>query len=292
MLTDTSPEAEKIQTRLFAEAGPVRRAALALSHSRMVIGLARRGLLRARPARSSAAFRRTIVWAHYDNLLAEQVGRDERERELEPPDLTKAIAPAAAALRQLGVAYAVGGSVASSTHGVPRSTVEADLVAALRPEHAAPLAALLADKFYLDEQSIREAIARGGAFNLIHQPTMLKVDVFILGARAYDRVAFGRRREEALEDQTGAPRFPMVSPEDMVLAKLEWYRAGGEVSERPWTDLQGVLKVQGDRLDLPYLRRWAAEIHVDDLLERAIIECAHYLRPTEAIEGGDDDANG
>ena len=63
-----------------------------------------------------------------------------------------------------------------------------------------------------------------------------------------------------------------ASPEDTVLAKLEWYRKGGEVSDRQWRDLLGVLKVQGETLDRAYLDHWAGELDVSDLLHRALEE--------------------
>ncbi len=64
----------------------------------------------------------------------------------------------------------------------------------------------------------------------------------------------------------------VATPEGTILAKLEWYRIGGEVSERQWRDVLGILEVQGDRLDFVYLRQWAKELKVSDLLERALIE--------------------
>jgi len=64
----------------------------------------------------------------------------------------------------------------------------------------------------------------------------------------------------------------IVSPEDIILAKLEWYRLGGEVSDRQWRDVLGVLKTRAGELDLDYLRKWAGELKVNDLLERALDE--------------------
>ena len=62
------------------------------------------------------------------------------------------------------------------------------------------------------------------------------------------------------------------SPEDIILAKLELYRLGGEVSERQWRDILGVLKTCSGELSLEYLRKWANELKVSDLLERALKE--------------------
>ena len=64
----------------------------------------------------------------------------------------------------------------------------------------------------------------------------------------------------------------MSSAEDIILAKLEWYRLGGESSERQWGDILGILEIQGDQLDYDYLRHWSTELRVTDLLERALSE--------------------
>jgi hypothetical protein len=185
----------------------------------------------------------------------------------------EALQRVADALRQLGVEYYIGGSIASVVHGIPRSTVDIDLVAEIRREHARPLAQALGEDFYAEEQMIRDAIARGGSFNLIHLPTMYKVDVFVARGRPFDRSARGRAAEHC--PVPGDPRrFPVASAEDVILSKLEWYRAGGEISERQWTDVIGVMKIQSNHLDWDYLRRWAAELEVADLLDRARREAA------------------
>lgn len=80
-----------------------------------------------------------------------------------------------------------------------------------------------------------------------------------------------RARPESLEDKPGARRFLVASPEDTLLAKLEWFRAGGEVSDRQWADV-GVLKTGAPHLEYVYLRRWSAALEVGELLERALLE--------------------
>jgi hypothetical protein len=187
------------------------------------------------------------------------------------PDLLAALAPVLRVLARLGVRHFVGGSIASSAHGVARASVDADVVAELAAAHVEPFVAALRESYYVPEERIRDAVARKASFNLIHLDTMLKVDVFVSKDRPFDRRAFERSRSTAIEGASGAT-LPVSSAEDTVLAKLEWYRRGGEVSERQWTDVLGVLQAGTGDLDLPYLRRGSAELGVDDLLTRALDE--------------------
>ena len=187
--------------------------------------------------------------------------------------------PADAFLRVLGVLgrmeipYLVGGSIASSIHGISRPTMDADLVADLKADQVDEFASLLHRDFYADAPMIREALARGRSFNLIHYATTFKIDIFPLRSDQYSRVSFARRTfEESLSFGPEPIECAVATAEDTILRKLEWYRAGGETSERQWNDLRGVVQVSGHTLDREYLRRWAKHLRVDDLLERLLAE--------------------
>src|SRR5665213_1635336 len=96
-------------------------------------------------------------------------------------------------LDRMEIPYEIGGSVASSTHGVPRTTLDVDLVVDLKPEQIDGFAAQLQDAFYADPILIREAFERGRAANLIHTGTAWKFDLFPLRKDEYSRTEFGRR---------------------------------------------------------------------------------------------------
>lgn len=98
-----------------------------------------------------------------------------------------------------------------------------------------------------------------------------KVDVFIPRPRPFLQSQLIRAQKQTFTFATEvSARF--ASPEDTILSKLEWYRLGGEVSDRQWRDVLGVLKTRAGELDLAYLRQWARELEVSDLLERALGE--------------------
>jgi len=172
-------------------------------------------------------------------------------------------------LERFQIRYLIGGSFASAIHGVARMTAGVDLVVDLNLSDVDPLARELGSEFYVDAEAIRDAVRRRQSFSLIHLATMFKVNIFVFKRRPFDDVQFERRKRYAVSRDPEQHAF-VATPEDNILAKLESYRLGGEISDRQWGDVQSVLKTQHGRLDLEYLRHWARELGVADLLEHAL----------------------
>jgi hypothetical protein len=173
---------------------------------------------------------------------------------------------AAGALERAGVGYFLGGSLASSFQGEPRATNDIDLVVDLAESQVDPLAAALGPDFDLDAVALRRAARERGSWNVIHLPTVTKVDLFVLGTSPFDRSEFERRQR--VEVRSGRSLF-LKSAEDTVLRKLLWHRAGGGVSDRQWRDLVEVLRISREVLDGAYLDTWAVRLDLVAPLARA-----------------------
>src|SRR3569623_18620 len=172
------------------------------------------------------------------------------------------------ALNSLGISYALGGSMASSLLGIPRFTQAADLMVEPFQAREALLADSFGPEYYLSVPAIIEANKNRGSFNVINFTTGFKADLFVQKDRPFDQSAMNRRMAVGFRDSPGEP-IDVLAAEDVILFKLEWYRLGGETSDRQWTDILGLLRVQAAKLDERYLERWASELRVNALLLRA-----------------------
>ena len=175
------------------------------------------------------------------------------------------------ALESCGVPYTIGGSLASSFSGEPRFTQDVDVLVSLQLPQVDPLIARLGAPFYADADAIRRAIAQRSSVNLIHISTYIKVDLFVAGGSALDDGQLRRRQRRQVAANPDAFAY-FHSHEDILLQKLLWYRAGGEVSDRQWRDAQAIVLKQGARLDLAYLRTTATGAGLLDLLDRILDE--------------------
>lgn len=171
-------------------------------------------------------------------------------------------------LERIGIPYHVGGSVASSAHGMYRASADIDFVIDPTSEQLELLACALEAEYYLSRPAMAEAFARRSAFNAIHNVTSFKLDFFLKGTDPFDSEELRR----SITQEVGSdPRhsIQIKSAEDTILRKLQWYRDGGSVSDRQWQDVLAILASMRGSLDEAHLDRWARELGVTDLLDEA-----------------------
>ncbi|MBN1361655.1 MAG: nucleotidyltransferase [Sedimentisphaerales bacterium] len=176
-------------------------------------------------------------------------------------------------LDTLGIPYAIGGSLASSAYGPMRFTQDADITVQPFPSLAEEFYHRVKDEFYVSEQAMRQALSTRGSFNVIHFETSFKIDLFVQGSSEFDQQLLARSRMVRLAE-AGPRECRVVSPEDIILLKLRWFRETEGTSEHQWGDVLEVLAVQKHALDYGYLTRWAERIGLQELLNRALAEAS------------------
>jgi hypothetical protein len=168
------------------------------------------------------------------------------------------------ALEGVGIEYMITGSIASSLQGEPRLTHDIDLVVAIQKSSVDSLIkAFPPPDFYLDKNSMLDAIDEQSTFNMIYVREGSKVDFWMLKDEPFDRSRFPRRY---VEEFMGI-RMYVSSPEDTILAKLKWAEESGG-SEKQFVDALRVYEVQSERLDKAYLEFWVEQLDVQSLWEQ------------------------
>jgi hypothetical protein len=224
--------------------------------------------------RQMGAIYETAQMLHQVGLQARGITQGEK-----PPTMTasnenlRVVQEVIAVLDQLGIVYALGGSWASSLLGKMRFTHDADLTAEPFPGREAVFCSSFGSDYYISLRAVQQAVRQRGSFNIIHTLNGFKVDLFIRKDRPFEKSLMNRRFAFTLPDSAGQT-IQCISPEDLILVKLEWYRLGGEAAQQQLLDVRGVLEIQADRLDQAYLDRWAADLGVADLLARVRNESA------------------
>jgi hypothetical protein len=164
-----------------------------------------------------------------------------------------------------GIPYAITGSIASNLWGIPRTTHDVDIVILLRDANVADVLKAFAREYYVSEAAVRDAVARGGMFNVIDSRKSLKADFWISTNDPFNRKMLERRRR--VEIVPGREAF-VGTAEDVLLHKLVWHQI--TPSERQLADAAGIAAVQAGSLDLDYLRQWARKQGTADLLEEVL----------------------
>jgi len=172
-------------------------------------------------------------------------------------------------LEKLNIAYAIGGSVASSIYGQVRFTQDVDLSVAAFENQIEAFCRAIEAGFYVNFDAVKQAHVNASSFNVIHLDTAFKIDVFVVLDDPFKKQVLIRRQKLTLEENPDR-KYDFVTPEDIVLLKLLWYIEAGSVSEKQWNDILGVLKNRRNELDIDYIQQWASKLSFSDLLNKAI----------------------
>ncbi len=266
---DTSPEVEAQLIGLWRQHTPAKKLKSLTGLGQLAKNLIFSGLRSQNPQASERELYhqfhiRRIGREPADKIFARGKSMSQRlEGKMTEPQI---IASAIQQLDHLKIPYFISGGIASIIYGDPRLTNDADLVIRIFPFHIPKFVQAFEGEFVISADAIQAALQNRRAFNIIHVDTAFKINFYpISDDDALESDAFARRR---LND-IGAGEVWLASAEDVILAKLRWFRKGGEVSETQWRDVLGVLKVQGEKLDFVYLTAQAHRFGLADLLDHA-----------------------
>jgi len=170
------------------------------------------------------------------------------------------------AINNANIPYMISGSIASSFHGQPRATNDADIVIDPNPQQLLAFIESLGPDCYVSKEAALQAFANNAMFNIIDIQSGFKADLVICKKRPFSRQEFTRRMRATFP---GIEVY-VLSPEDSILSKLEWSK--DRHSEAQFNDALGVLTVQKARLDFAYLKKWAKELGIEASLDRLIKE--------------------
>jgi hypothetical protein len=262
---DTAPEADRVLTEVYRRMSPGEKWLRLGQMYRDARLLHAAGVRLRNPAATPRDIHEAWLLGHLGFAYPELISEPAQEHNISNLHEVRAVVTI---FTNLGIPYALGGSLASSVHGIDRYTRDADITAEPFPGKETQLQAAFGPAYYVSLPAIQEAIRNRSSFNIINTSTGFKVDVFIRKDTPFEESAMQRRLVMELPDLPAQP-IALQTPEDLILFKLRWYRLGEESSTQQWNDVLGVLKVQGEKLDNPYLDRWAADLQVSDLLARA-----------------------
>jgi hypothetical protein len=179
-------------------------------------------------------------------------------------------------LNELHAEWYLGGSLASSLHGMQQLAQDVDFVVYLDPHCIPALLSHLKGRSLFNEDLLQETVPQRSSFSLMHLASLIKVDIILPSLGAFDTAMKPLVAPVIIDERY--PAYPVASASEIILFKLYRYcqdacsRKDGMRDDAEWNDVLGMLKVQGMKPDLDYLRSWADTLGVRDILEQAIVD--------------------
>ncbi len=164
-------------------------------------------------------------------------------------------------LESAGIQYMLTGSMAMNFYAVPRMTRDIDMIAGIAVENAGEFCDIFKNDFYVEQDDIADAVKTSGSFNIIHNETLVKVDIFIKKREPYRDLAFNRRRKQ----EVSGFNVQVVSPEDLIISKLLW--AKDSESESQMRDVRNLID-SAKNLDWQYMTTWAGKLGIAPTLRK------------------------
>ena len=161
-------------------------------------------------------------------------------------------------LENAGIPFMLTGSIAANLYTVPRMTRDIDIVIDVKPGELGRICTLFQDDFYIEPDSVKEAIEKRGMFNMIHNEYVLKVDFIVRKDSPYREMEFQRRQTVTVENI----EIPVVSIEDLIISKLFW--AKESLSEIQLRDIKNLL-AGGQDMDMQYFEKWVQSLGLQDV---------------------------
>lgn len=164
-------------------------------------------------------------------------------------------------LKETGIPYMITGSIAANLYAVPRMTRDIDIVIEVKREDADRILKIFKDDFYIDLESVKEAIEKRDMFNIIHNEYIFKIDFIIRKDSPYRELEFKRQQKIQIE----GVEISVVSIEDLILSKLVWAR--DSLSETQLGDVRNLLETAKD-IDMQYLKEWIRSLGLEEIYDK------------------------
>ncbi|NEP00958.1 MAG: nucleotidyl transferase AbiEii/AbiGii toxin family protein [Symploca sp. SIO2E9] len=267
---DKTPLADAIDFYRLRQLTNSQRLQMGASLTRWAKAVSLRGMRKACPETYGERFSQSVLGSKWLSILTPT--SEPSMWTFDPSEIARLLQPI---FETLAIPYYITGGVAATAYGDPRTTRDLDLVIELNRDNITQLVeALEKAGFYCPPIAVQDILdGRGRVLSVTHIKTVLNADLILNSDTDFDHSKMARRRKIAL-DEAGVEEFFVVSPEDVVLSKLLWRKSSGSMKQ--WTDVLGILKVQGELLEFDYLWQWAEVLEVANDLDQAFTEAGLY----------------